>query len=305
LTDRGGLGHGADGLAFVLQNTGPKAVAGRGSSGGWGFGDGRGGLIRSGMPRAVAIFFDTYQNHEDRDPSNNYVGVFTNGGPQDRRWPAPRLASTKRLKVFLKDGKVHTSRILFRPPVASVYLDDMNKPVLVTPIDLSLVADGEGRAWIGFTASTGGGYENHDVLRWAFNGTEVSSAMVSSNISFFMDRCLAGHSLCTPDRPIVEELGAGRYHVVLPANLEWGASIANEAGREVEIENARGTVCFDLQALGAEGCGGPDGSPKIKIQDRAAGALISKTSGGRSYFSVNDSHFSDNEGYFEFEVVIR
>lgn len=210
--------------------------------------------------------------------------------------------------MILKDGEVHTARILYRPPVVLVYLDDPSKPVLVTSVAMSLVADRAGGAWIGFTASTGSGYENHDLLSWSFNPTEVSSAMVSSNISFFMDKCQPGHNLCTPDRPIIDETQPGRYHIVLPGNLQWGASIPNPSGREVLVGNPRGTVCWDLQARGPEGCTGPDGSPTLAgslQKDKPAGALIMKTERGRTYFSVNDRNFADNEGYFEFEVEVK
>lgn len=308
LTNQGGLGNGADGLAFVLQNDGPSALAGRGSAGGWGVGDGQGHRNKPGIPFAIAIFFDTFKNDEDHDPSDNYIGIFTNGGLRDRRWPAKRLAYSKRLRVFLKDGEIHTARILYRPPVLWVYLDDPVKPVLVTPADLSLVADRAGTAWIGFTASTGSGYENHDLLSWSFNPTEVTSAMVSSNISFFMDKCQAGHNLCTPDRAIVDENEPGHYHIVLPANREWGASIPNPSEREVMIDNPRGTVCWDLQARGPEGCSGPDGSPTLTggvVKDKPTGALVMKSERGRTYFSVNDRNFADNEGYFEFEVEFK
>jgi hypothetical protein len=308
LTDQGGLGNGADGLAFVLQNNGPSALAGRGSAGGWGLGDGQRNHNSPGIPRAIAIFFDTHRNDEDHDPSDNYIGIFTNGGPRDMRWPPHRLAYTRHLFVVLKDGNVHTARILYRRPVLSVYLDDLSKPVLVSSVDISLVADRAGSAWVGFTASTGSGYENHDLLSWSFNTTDVSAAMVSSNISFFMDKCQPGHNLCTPDRAIVDETQPGRYHVVLPANVEWGASIPNPLEREVVLDNARGTVCWDLQARGSEGCSGPDGSATLVgalIKDKASGALVMKTHGGRTYFSVNDRNFSDNEGYFEFEVQVK
>jgi hypothetical protein len=308
LTNQGGLAHGADGIAFVLQNDGPSALAGRGSSGGWGVGDGQRDYDSPGIPRAIAVFFDTHKNEEDHDPSDNYIGIFTNGGPREMRWPPPRLSYTKHLKIKLKDGKEHTARVLYRPPVLSIYLDDPNKPVLVTPADISLVADSSGRTWIGFTASTGSGYENHDLLNWTFNSTEVTSAMVSSNISFFMDRCQPGHNLCTPDHAIVEEKQPGRYHIVLPANLEWGASIPNPSGREVDIDDARGTVCWDVAVLGPEGCSGPDGSPRLSgplAKDKPAGALVVQTHGGRTYFSVNDHNFADNEGYFEFEAELK
>jgi hypothetical protein len=307
-TEQGGNHHGADGLALVLQNSGPSAVAGRGSAGGWGSGDGLGHHDSPGIPRAIAIFFDTYQNKEDNDPSDNYVGIYTNGGLSDMPWPPHRLAYTPRLRVKLKDGKVHTARILYRPPLLSVYLDNPSKAVLVSPVDISLVADPAGSAWVGFTASTGGSWENHDLLSWTFNSTEVTSAMVSSNISFFMDRCQPGHNLCTPDKAIVDESRPGRYHIVLPANQEWGASIPNPSAREVVVDDARGTACWDLQALGSEGCSGPDGSPSLAgwlSKDKPAGALILKNQGGRTYFSVNDRNFADNEGYFEFEVEVR
>ena len=39
LTQQGGLGRGADGLAFVLQNSGPSSLGGRGSAGGFAVAD--------------------------------------------------------------------------------------------------------------------------------------------------------------------------------------------------------------------------------------------------------------------------
>jgi hypothetical protein len=60
----------------------------------------------------------------------------------------------------------------------------------------------------------------------------------------------------------------------------------------VEIENAHGTVCWNLTAEGAGGCGGP------------AQALVQKTENGRTYFSVKDTSFDDNQGSFEFYARI-
>ena len=93
------------------------------------------------------------------------------------RWPAKRLAFTPKLRVQLKDRKVHTARIVFLPPVLSVFLDGSVAPVLETVVDFSIAADRQGGAWVGFTASTGLGCENHDILNWSFAGTDVSSSM--------------------------------------------------------------------------------------------------------------------------------
>jgi hypothetical protein len=310
LTQQGGAGGGADGFAFVLQNSGPSAVAGKGAAGGFAMGNGRGDPNSPGIARSIAVFFDTFQNIDSGDPSGNYIAICTNGGPREMRWPPPRVAFTRKLSVHLKDRKVHSVRIVYQPPILSVFLDILNTPVLASPVDLSTVLDSGRSAYVGFTASTGDGYENHDILNWSFSGVPVTG--VSSKVSYVLSACLPDRSLCTPEAPLVEENGPGRYHVVLPANLEWGARIANPQNQIVVIANARGTVCWDLKSRGAEGCNGPAGNPAIHdskslLPDQPAGALILHTKDGRTYFSVNDrsGSFGDNEGFFEFDVALN
>ena len=286
LTEPGGAGHGADGLAFVLQNSGPSALGAGGGGGGFALG------ADSGIPQSIAIFFDTFQNADAGDLSNNFITICTAGTPKEMRWPPQRLASTKRLRVNLKDGKMHTARISYQPPVLAIYLD--NARVLASTVDLSTVIGSEGEAWIGFTASTGAGYENHDILSWSFSRPE--SGVVSSSLSFAKTACLPGRNLCTPESAVIDESGSGIFHIVLPGNLEWGASIPNPEGRLVVIANANGNVCHDVEALGAAGCSGP-------------AALIQKTSDGRTWFSVSAEggrgRIGSNEGYFEFEARIQ
>ncbi len=314
LTHEGGLGHGADGFAFVLQNAGPEALGGLGSAGGFAVSDA--GYHHKGpaIPWSVAIFFDTYRNEEEGDPSNNYVSFRTYGKPSEMRWPAPRLAFTPGLSVQLKDRNVHTARILFRPPVLSVFLDSSPAPALESVVDLSIVVDQEGEAWVGFTASTGGGYENHDILNWSFNGTDVSSSMsvVSSNITFLISACLPDRNLCTPQSAMVEHRDAG-YHVVLPGNLEWGASIPKPARGTVTVTDAHGIVCWDLKARGSDGCSGPSGNGRsagagFVDASAPAGALIMRSGARSTWFSVNgrkDAGFNSNEGFYEFDLEIK
>lgn len=230
------------------------------------------------------------------------------------RWPAERLAFTPRLRVQLKDGKVHAARILFQPPVLSVFLDRSSAPVLEAVVDLSIVLDRLGSAWVGFTASTGGGYENHDILNWSFTSADVSSSMsvVSSQITFLMSACLPDRNLCTPERGAIERTGTG-YHVVLPANLEWGVSIPNPQARKVVVTNAHGIACWDLKAPGSAGCSGPSGNivpagAGFLVADAAAGELVMKTRDGHTWFSVNGHSgigFKDNEGFYEFDLEIK
>lgn len=299
--------RGTDGFAFVLQNSGPDALGGMGSALGFGVGDST--WPHPGIPWAVSVFFDTYRNKEEGDPSSNYIGIRVNGNPSETRWPPTRLADSPSLKVRLTDGHTHTARIVFQPPVLSVFLD--GAPVVEAIVDLSTATDREGRAWVGFTAATGGGWQNHDILSWSFGRTEVS--LVTHDIlSFPGSACLPNHNLCTPERAFIQQSGA-QYHVVLPANMEWGVSIPNPSGRPVVVMNTRGFVCYDLKAPNSQGCSGPAGNGKVAgagflAQDYAAGALIMRNRDGRTWFSVNGrsgTAFKDNEGFYEFDLQVK
>lgn len=309
LTGQGGLGHGADGFTFVMQNAGPDALAGRGGAGGFALGDGYGRPDSPGIPHSIAVFFDTYRN--EYDPSDNYIGLCTNGAIGNMRWPPARLAFSKKLKVRLKDRRIHRAKIEYAPPVFSVTLDD--DLVLRGPVDLSTVVDQHGAAWVGFTASTGGGYENHDILDWDFNPRATSAMfVVQSGIDFLRTNCLEGRNLCTPAEPQVDTKAPGEFHIVLPANREWGASVPNPEGRPVEMTNARGMVCGKLMGPDDQ-CSSPPGmpdlpgAPGIVVPDRPPGALVFRTDGGRTWFSVNGlkGEFAPNQGYFEFDAKLK
>jgi len=148
----------------------------------------------------------------------------------------------------------------------------------------------------------------------------VERGVVSSNMFsvdsriFFADwSCLPDRSQCTPDRPIIQELDPGKYHVVVAAQSEWGASIPTPPGATATIHGATGIVCLDSESRSTSSCNGPlgNGAPAdaefLAPQERV-GALVSRTTGGRTYFSVNDRHgaaFLKHEGYFEFDVTIK
>jgi Legume lectin domain len=315
LTHQRGLGPGADGFAFVLQNSGPEALGGRGSAGGFAVSDRKYRHSERAIPWSIAIFFDTFFNWKEEDPSANYIAFCTYGRPSEMRWPAPRLAFTPNLPVELKDRKVHTARIRFRPPILSVFLDDAPAAVLEAVVDLSIVIDRQGSAWVGFTASTGGGYENHDILNWSFTSSDVSSSLsaVSSEITFLRSACLPDRNLCTPESAVIEHRAAG-YHIILPGNVEWGANIPNPFGQEVAVTNAHGIVCWDFKARGSDGCSGPFGNgtsadADFVTADAPAGALIMRTGEGHTWFSVNGRRrgagFKNNEGFYEFDLDLR
>ncbi|GLY05581.1 MULTISPECIES: L-type lectin-domain containing protein [Actinoplanes] len=146
---------GADGIAFVVQGTGPRAL------GGWG-----GGLGYRGIRQSVAIEFDTYRNGQN-DPAGEHLAVTRAGNP-DRHLatvPAPiplygrpfqvRLsydAATTHLTVHVRArSKGATERVAFDRPL------DLAKESGVTS------------AWIGFTGSTGDITSSQDVYGWTID----------------------------------------------------------------------------------------------------------------------------------------
>ncbi len=283
ITESGGLGDGADGIVFAIQNSGPNALAGRGGAGGFapeGQGEWRG--RRRAIGYSIGIFFDTFANAETDDPSNNYVGVYAFGRPERAKWPPPRQGVSPRLRVDLKNGEEHEARIRFAPPVLEVQLD--GETVLVTSVDLRGAADNEGKAWVGFTAATGSGWGNHEILRWDFTSVDSNLTSVDSQITFALTDCLPDRNLCTPKEGTVEERGEGVYWVTIPGNREWGASVPNPVGRTPEIRQASGYVC-----QGPGQCIGAEGNIRMKQEK------------GRTYFGLAKGV----EGYFAFEVAFR
>jgi hypothetical protein len=140
-----------DGMAFVLQSRSAGAT-----------GNGGGGVGYSGITRSIAIEFDTFQNPEANDPSNNYVGLLVNGNtgkhleaetPDAGVYGAPRSvwvdysAKRKKLKVFFSDGS--------KKP---------KKPLFSHKLNLENVIEGKS-ARAGFTSSTGGSFQAADVLK--------------------------------------------------------------------------------------------------------------------------------------------
>jgi hypothetical protein len=68
----------------------------------------------------------------------------------------------------------------------SVFFDDGDTPVLIVPMNLATVMDltqSKGRAWVGFTASTGGDvWQTHDILAWHFTQLRLDADNVDAPV---------------------------------------------------------------------------------------------------------------------------
>ena len=144
---------GADGIAFVIQNQKSDAIGIYG-----------GGIGYAGIPNSLAIEFDTYPNSEYRDPNDNHIGIQTRGKNANSADHAITLGTSRNIPQ-LEDGTVHIMRIDYVNKIMKVYLDEFNTPKITAYVNIdSLLGLDNGKAWLGFTSSTGGAFANHDIV---------------------------------------------------------------------------------------------------------------------------------------------
>ncbi|GAB2619981.1 hypothetical protein Aab01nite_34210 [Paractinoplanes abujensis] len=149
---------GADGIAFVVQTEGPRAL------GGWG-----GGVGYRGIKPSLAVEFDIYQNAFD--PSRNHLAVVLGGNPdyQDAvaESPIPLYGRPFNARV-----SYDAEASLLRVYVKALSAGARERQVLEQEIDLAQHVRGDS-AWVGFTGSTGTGLSKQDIYSWTLQGSEA------------------------------------------------------------------------------------------------------------------------------------
>ena len=147
---------GADGIAFLVQTQGPRAL------GGWG-----GGLGYRGIRQSVAVEFDTFQN--TYDPNNNHLAVVLAGNPDHHA-----AVGDPTIPLF---GRPFMARVAYSAPdtelrvyVKSLRAGATEQLVLDHKVDLAAEAGGS-RAWVGFTGATGSALSKQDIYSWTVMGS--------------------------------------------------------------------------------------------------------------------------------------
>lgn len=179
----------ADGFAFVIQNSGLRALGPTGC----GLGYGNNPLCTpatTGIPHSLAIEFDTYSNGASENFNNNHIAVqscFTAANSADNS-SSCTLAANYALPFTLADGAVHKVTVTYAPrsndcegPCAGplrVIVDDRDLFPAGVSVDVTALGLNSGNAWLGFTGSTGASVENGDILSWSF--TPASQSIVAT-----------------------------------------------------------------------------------------------------------------------------
>jgi hypothetical protein len=177
----------ADGITFVLAAS-PTGLGGGGGAIGYG-----------GVPNSVAIEFDTYNNGSPDGDSSNHVGIDTGGALNDIGltnvygngscgfpFGGPPQ-NPNNVPGCMSNGDLWTVNVSYNGSNLSVTLQDSAESSAFTafnsfPIDIAS-ALGTNTAFVGFTAGTGAGNENHDIINWTFaNTAQISSTPEPSSL---------------------------------------------------------------------------------------------------------------------------
>lgn len=175
----------ADGITFVL-------AADPGGLGTAGYGMGY-----EGVPNSLAIEFDTYNNGNPgslgpfaaEPDSSNHVALDINGVLNNANWTnvygngscgfaagtPPQDPNTA--AGCMSNGDLWTATVSYDGTALDVSLFDPAEgttfdAVSGVPLDLSAIL-GTSTAYVGFTGSSGAGWENEDIVNWRFSNTAV------------------------------------------------------------------------------------------------------------------------------------
>lgn len=157
---------GADGMAFVIQNASATAIGDHAGALGYG------GFLSSpqnGIPSSVAIEFDDFLNNNMADPSANHISIHTEGANPNSPHENSSIASVATAPL----AGVHTFTVDYDGTTLSVTMDGAATPNLSVVVDLPSLL-GDTSAWVGFTASTGGLFEEHRLWSWSFQGAGMT-----------------------------------------------------------------------------------------------------------------------------------
>ena len=154
-TDCGGLNGGADGIVFVISSNNLPVLGSAGGSMGY-----------AGITNSVGVEFDIFNNGTlDNDANDSHVGINVNGNfnslPGETN-VAPVTPNMKNGDLWFAWVDYDGNKIEARVNNTGIRPD---APTVSRTLDLAVTIHSQ-QAYIGFTAATGQGWANHDIISW-------------------------------------------------------------------------------------------------------------------------------------------
>lgn len=167
-------GAGADGFAFVVQNSpNPSPLGGQGGAIGYGDNTWYG---QTGIPNSLAVEVDLW-NNTDRgwDDFGNlpkHVSIQTRGLQPNSPDQSASLGAAG--INDLGDGEVHDIHVVYVSGQMNIYVDGALTLSVAVDLSSTLSLD-NGAGWVGITAATGApsDEEGHELRSWSFTGTNI------------------------------------------------------------------------------------------------------------------------------------
>lgn len=156
-------GNGADGIVFAFQNQCTNA------------GGGGGGIGIQGVTPSIFVEFDTYQNTEFGDPTNDHIAILRNGGVGHgtaNSLVSPVCATSSCANIesgadfpvrILWTASTQTLQVFFNGELRTSYTGDI----------VANIFGGSPYVYWGFTSATGGFNNQHTVCITEFNNNIV------------------------------------------------------------------------------------------------------------------------------------
>ncbi len=251
---------GGDGMAFVVHND-PRLLSAIGNhASAMGYGAFPSSPAGTAIANSLAVEIDTYFNSNAGDLSGNEISIHTNGVGDNGTNESLSIGRVTPA-VNMSDGQAHQLRLRYVPGTLEIYLDDFTVPILSVAYDfylggthvltgapvsgLSLLSGGN--ALIGFVASTGGAWENHDVLWWSTRLYETNDPAGSLDVDGVTSGGYAAAALTRSAGQVfaVNSVGAGPYDLgVVSAALVPGGVFQTPGGQLVNLDLSHPSLFF-------------------------------------------------------------
>ena len=133
--------------------------------------------------RTVCRWSSTPILNQGIDPNNNDITIQNCSGTLPNSVdPSCTVAVNSNLPSTMADGNIHTVTINYSGPATKlldVILDNVDLFPGGVVFDLTTIGLNSGSAWVGFTAATGGGDDNQDILSWTFT-PQAQTAVITT-----------------------------------------------------------------------------------------------------------------------------
>lgn len=177
----------ADGLAFIVYKSDTPQIGAYGE-----------GLGYQGIGNSYIVEFDTYYNSNQFDPNAYHFAIMKDGNPSHASQPSATYSSIYNSTINVWVDYNGSNGSLTVVCGTSTNRGDSGNQTMTRNVGTALVGQ---NVFVGFSASTGGSYEYHDVYKWYFKNSYVSGGLSSTAGTYTQGASTVGITLDNGSSP--------------------------------------------------------------------------------------------------------